>query len=120
MARRCTALAAIAVVALWCGGCAYYVSPQTRAAWGDRIASTEARIEKARKELERINEVTHGNQLALNRGLRQLEGESGEADYKFNEDEIKKWHDANVAEYECLLDAELYLRVIRDVVVGGQ
>lgn len=113
------AVPTLLVFALWCGGCAYIVTPSQRAEWVDRLASAEGAISSNRTEVQRVNDMAYNNQLALNNGIHALEGLAGDADAEFNKTEIRKWSTAHETATGNIKDAERDLALLRDDIEGG-
>lgn len=121
MTRRSAVSILMAVVALWCGGCAWIVAPGTQQEWADRLAAAETTIRDNRIDIEGAAETTRANQIALNSALEvcSKDDPSVALDAIYNEGEIKKYYTAQMDAVELLKDVGQDLALLRDEIEEG-
>lgn len=121
MSRRGATLILTAVVALWCGGCAWIVAPGDRAEWGSRLAAAENLIKANRLDIESAAGTTKANEIALNSALEVCSEKDVTAglDARYNEGEINKYYTAQMEAAERLKDVGQDLALLRDEIEEG-
>jgi len=119
--RRGAVSILMAVVALWCGGCAWIVPTGTQQEWADRLAAAESSIKRSRSDIEAAAGTTKANQLALNSALEICSEKDVTAglDARYNEGEIQKYYKAQIDALTSIGDVEQDLALLRDEIEEG-